>query len=130
MAEVVYEMTSAIALPDKSSHEIVIQFTPKDTDPEIAVCLPAGAIGNFMVQVAAAHRELALTAKEDAGVFLPMKLSGARPFKSPDGSPILLLQFDGVFELAVELTKTNAQMLSLVLADLHEPSNSAPIKRH
>lgn len=119
-----YEMRGALVVALEETKELLIQFSPMADDPEIGVSIPAGAVGQFIAQVASEHQKIALKSDDDAGAFAPLALTDARPFEAPDGTPVLLLQFENSFELAVLLTKTNAGKLSLVAEQIGDELNS------
>lgn len=127
MGEAIYEMKAAIVVGDERRDEIVISFEPMDSDPKINVALPSASVGHFVVQLAAAHQSLAMKPQQSQAVMLPLKLTGSRPFAAPDGSPVLLLQFENVFELAVLVTEREVQMLAAVAEQgLEAPPSDAP----
>ncbi len=126
-----YEMLMVNAVvADQERHELIIAFKPKPGDPPVVITLPAGAVGDLVAKVASAHREIALQSDGAAGAFVPIRLTGARPFQTEEGTPILLLQFEGSVELAVQLPKGHALALARVVEELYVPRGSAPPKRH
>lgn len=130
MTTSVYEMKSAVVVADEANHELIFSFQPKDEDPAITLALPAGAVGHLVAQLVSAHQKISMKANDNAGVFIPLDITGARPFSTEEGDPILLLQFLNTFELATILDKENAANLAIVSASLLEPTGFAPPKRH
>lgn len=123
-----HSVASVAALPDKE--QMAIAFAPMGNEKGIVVLLPAGAVGHMVAQIKSAHAKLALTSSSTGAVLLPIALTGARPYQAPDGGPLLLLQFDSVFELAVELSTANARQLVDVIERTLAPSRSGPPKPH
>ncbi len=119
---------SVAAVPNKE--QIAIAFGPMGDEPGVTVMLPAGAVGHMMVQLKAEHTKIALSHAVDQAVMLPLALTGARAFWEADGSPILMLQFDGVFELAVSLSRSQADSLGRVSQQLSCSAPDALPKRH
>lgn len=130
MTTSVYEMKSAVVVADEANHELIFSFQPKDDDPAITLALPAGAVGHLVAQLVSAHQNISMKANDNAGVFIPLDITGARSFSTEEGDPILLLQFLNTFELATILDKENAANLAIVSASLLKPTGFAPPKRH
>lgn len=125
-----YEMKSAVVVADEANHELIFSFQQKEDDPAITLTLPAGAIGHLVAQLVSAHQKISMKANDNAGVFIPLDITGARSFSTEEGDSVLLLQFLNTFELATFLDKENAANLAIVSASLHQPTGFAPPKRH
>jgi hypothetical protein len=108
--------------------KLAIQFQLMEDEPSLVVMLPAGAVGHMVAQIKSAFGKLALSADARGTFTLPLGLTGARPFQGPDGAPILLLQFDKIIELAVEISPKNARDLIDAVRQTVEPAASPPSK--
>lgn len=117
---------SVVAFPAKD--QLAIQFQPIEDEPSLVVMLPAGAVGHMVAQIKSAFGKFAMSANAKNTFTLPLGLTGARSFQGPDGAPILLLQFDKIIELAVEISPKNAELLIGVIRQTVEPAASPPSK--
>lgn len=130
MTTSVYEMKSAVVVADEANHELIFSFQPTENDHAITLSLPAGAIGHLVAQLVSAHQKVSMKADDNAGVFIPLDITGARSFSTEEGDAVLMLQFLNTFELATILDKENAANLAIVSASLHAPTGFPPPKRH
>jgi len=120
-------MKTAIVVADEKHQELVFNFHPIKDDPEINLSIPAASVGHLVAQIAAAHQSFALKANDISAALLPLKLSGVRVMDSAQGN-ILLLQFEGVFELAVIVDPENLDKLANAALLAAGPSTYDPPK--
>ena len=123
----VLSVNSVAPLLDSGS--LLMSFRSTGNDPDLVLTMPAGAIGHMVSLVAAAHQEMTLKGTDRAGSFLPLKLTHCRPFQTESADPILMLQLEGVFELALLTNARGRKALIEVLQGLDQPA-AAPTKRH
>ena len=128
-----FEARSAVAVfatPEKQSLTIVFDPAPSEDVPGIAIEMHASAVGTMVAQIKDEYAKISMKASDNHGLLMETKLTGARPGWAEDGTPILMLQLDGIFELAVSVTKNQASIVSRVAEELSGPPNAVPIKRH
>ena len=129
----IFEARSAVAVfatPEKQNLTIVFDPAPSEDVPGIAVEIHASAIGPMVAQIKSEYAKISMKEDDNQALLMQTKLTGARPAWAEDGTPTLLLQLDGVFELAVTLTKNQASIVRGVAEELSAPPSVVPSKRH
>lgn len=128
-----FEARSAVAVfvtPEKQNLTVVFEPGPNEDVQGIAIEMHASAVGLMVAQIKSEYAKISMKAGDNQSLLLATSLTGARSAWAEDGAPILLLQLDGVFELAVRLSKTQASSVSRVAEELSGPQPSALSKRH
>lgn len=123
-------VATVLASPEKQSITIIFEPAPNEDVPGIGVVMHASAVGLMIAQIKSEYAKISLKGDESQALLMQTKLTGARPTWAEDGAPTLLLQFDGVFELAVTLTKSQVSSVAQVVEELAGPRPSSPPRRH
>jgi len=116
-----FDVTSATAIAFPREDQLTMVFNTKE-DGTLAAVIPAGMVGSLYAKVAAEHQKLALKSDDTQSALVPAELSGVMAREEGrTGKPVLLLQIDRVFELALLVTPQILEHLEGVARLLREP---------